>query len=39
MIAASPNRDVRHFKNGKCISRYENENLEKKIFSLSKSQS
>jgi len=39
VIAASANRDVRLFENGKCVSRYQNENSDKKIFSLSKCQS
>lgn len=36
MVAATPGRDIRLFESGKCVSRYENENQEKKIFSVSK---
>ena len=36
MVAATPGRDIRLFEGGKCVSRYENENQEKKIFSVSK---
>ncbi len=38
-MAASPGRDIRLFEGAKCVSRYENEDSEKKIYSMSKCQS